>query len=1351
MKNRYFGVLSVLIIIVAGILWPMQSHAQRYRRTTVEIGTSATTNQCYAPFINSNRHGWVQMIYSASEIGIAGYIDTIWYHCARVANANNLDTAVKLYMGHTIMTEAQANNSWVPQSDLTLVLTARSVQPTDTGWFAIVLDSAFYYNGEDNLAIAVSRHGATNNTSQRYYYNAAPNGATLYRSTNASASYGEYPRNANGTTPTGTMSTHLPAIKLSVNEEYYSCPKATGLTALAGTDSSLVLDWDDGGEASSWLIVYGPEGFEPGSGDSLLATSHPDTRGSLMSNTAYDFYVTTICDTDDVGLESRKYTATTRCQIASALDTVEVRSSFARLSWQGLPGYYVIGWRLEAGGAWRTDTVDGTEARIGGLTGDTVYMVCVKGACETGDWGDTVVMRTRPGIDLFPVYANASNATMGTVTGSGLYASDDTVTIEATPNPHHRFLGWDDGSMENPRDIVITDTVRLTARFAVNNYRVIVSCTPEGTGSVSGTGVYAYNSRAQIMVIPSYGYHFVRWSDGNQQFTRTITVVSDSTLVAEIAPSEFTLTVHSADSSQGQVSGSGSYEYRTTALIEALPSVGHHFMHWDDGNTANPRTVDIRGNLQYTAFFAIDTYNVSIVSLDSTHGNTTGGGLRTYGQTVDIIAFPAEGYHFSMWSDSSTANPRTITVNSDTLIYAFFLPGTYTLSALVDSTGWGTVIGTGSYDYGDSTLLTAVAEQGYHFMLWGDSVTDNPRMVTTLGDSTFTAIFMPNTYYVRTLCDTAVGGSIQTVDSARYLDPVTLTVTPNFGYTFRCWNDGSAANPRTITLMSDTTLIALFTPNRYFVSVTSSADSLGVGVGTGYYNYDGTVTLSAAPMPHYHFTAWNDGDTTNPRTITVKGDTAFTASFAIDVHTVTILSDDTAMSRLYAVGRYDYGTTAVLRADALPGYHFTRWNDGNPNNPRTITVLSDSTFTASFALSSYSVTVLPDDLTHGTTSGSGMYEYMTTATIEAIPSRGYRFQQWNDGSTRNPRTIVATCDTTFTALFSPREYQIRVLSDNSSMGSAQGSGRYTYGTQATLTALPAAHNRFLRWSDGILDNPRTVTVLNDSTFTAQFEAEHNTLVVQSADSSMGAVSGTGSYSYGTQATLIARANPGYRFLRWNDGNTDNPRTVTVYRDTLFTASFSETDYSVTVRCSNEGYGTVEGGGVYSYGSVVTIAVHPNRHYTFKHWNDGNTENPRVVIVERDAMYVATLVPDTLQIYVVPNDSHYGTASGTGRYVYGSSVTCTATPAEGYHFVRWGNGATDNPYTLRASDNITHSHLRHRPRRHRRSLGDASHGVCHRRHHSGARSRQEHGAHLRRLGTPCGHPDGQHRRRLPLHC
>ena len=47
----------------------------------------------------------------------------------------------------------------------------------------------------------------------------------------------------------------------------------------------------------------------------------------------------------------------------------------------------------------------------------------------------------------------------------------------------------------------------------------------------------------------------------------------------------------------------------------------------------------------------------------------------------------------------------------------------------------------------------------------------------------------------------------------------------------------------------------------------------------------------------------------------------------------------------------------------------------------------------------------------------------------------------------------------------------------------------------------------------------------------------------------------------SSATLTATANEGYEFAIWSDGNTENPRIVTLSSDTTFTAIFSEIDNS----------------------------------------------------------------------------------------------------------------------------------------------------------------------------------------------
>ena len=111
-------------------------------------------------------------------------------------------------------------------------------------------------------------------------------------------------------------------------------------------------------------------------------------------------------------------------------------------------------------------------------------------------------------------------------------------------------------------------------------------------------------------------------------------------------------------------------------------------------------------------------------------------------------------------------------------------------------------------------------------------------------------------------------------------------------------------------------------------------------------------------------------------------------------------------------------------------------------------------------------------------------------------------------------------------------------------------------------------------------------------------------------------------------STIIRATPnyGYVFLNWNDGNTDNPRTITVTEDATYIANFADEDaqiYTITVLSANGSMGTVSGGGEYEVGTEITITAIPNEGYHFVTWNDGNTDNPRTITVTEDATYIAS--------------------------------------------------------------------------------------------------------------------------------
>ena len=94
-----------------------------------------------------------------------------------------------------------------------------------------------------------------------------------------------------------------------------------------------------------------------------------------------------------------------------------------------------------------------------------------------------------------------------------------------------------------------------------------------------------------------------------------------------------------------------------------------------------------------------------------------------------------------------------------------------------------------------------------------------------------------------------------------------------------------------------------------------------------------------------------------------------------------------------------------------------------------------------------------------------------TMDLEGI-NDGYPILKWQAG----PRfTITGSCD--------------------ANRGTVKGGGEYAPGNTVTLTATPKKGCTFVGWSDGVTDNPRTVTVEGDATYIAQFTKSNYTIYV----------------------------------------------------------------------------------------------------------------------------------------------------------------------------------------------------------------------------------------------------------------
>ena len=333
--------------------------------------------------------------------------------------------------------------------------------------------------------------------------------------------------------------------------------------------------------------------------------------------------------------------------------------------------------------------------------------------------------------------------------------------------------------------------------------------------------------------------------------------------------------------------------------------------------------------------------------------------------------------------------------------------------------------------------------------------------------------------------------------------------------------------------------------------------------------------------------------------------------------------------------------------------------------------IDDFTVRAQAGANEVVIIVQQNNPAYGAVQGAGTYTIGDTVTVSATPAANYVFSRWVDEdnvtvSTDNPYTFVAATDLTLKAIFlgaNAETYTVTVEVNDTTMGTATGSGTYAAGDMATLTATAYSGYRFVNWTHtsdfGVTvfstDSIVTITVTGDRVYTANFEADsatqptQYTVTLSSADATMGTVSPAGATTVdeGASFTATATANDGYHFVSWTDAagavvSTANPYTFTVTADVTLTATFeansTPTYYTVTVSSANTTMGTVSctPSGSVEAGTSVTATATPANNHIFTGWVDANGDtvsraNPYTFTVTADVTLVGTFRYDGVGI------------------------------------------------------------------------------------------------------------------------
>jgi hypothetical protein len=479
-------------------------------------------------------------------------------------------------------------------------------------------------------------------------------------------------------------------------------------------------------------------------------------------------------------------------------------------------------------------------------------------------------------------------------------------------------------------------------------------------------------------------------------------------------------------------------------------------------------------------------------------GTTAGDGTFTNGASVTVTATTNAAYAFMNWTENgssvSTSASYTFTASNSRILTANFAPA-YTIAVSASPGNGGLATGGGIYFEGVNVPLTATANNGFIFVNWTETgMPVSPAAnysFTAAVDRTLVANFAPG-WTISTSSSPSAGGTTSGGGGYTNGASVTITATPNPGYTFVNWTRGgtvvSASASYTFSATANRTFQANFM--RVFTITTSPAPvNGGSTTGDGAYTNNASVTVTATPHFDFVFVDWTVGGTTvstsSTYTFAATADRALVANF-LHGEVITTSANPPNGGTTTGDGTYPWGTTVTVYAHTNTGFVFVDWSE----NGNFLTDLPDYTFTATNTLSLVAtfapaavITASADPAIGGTISGDGLYAAGQWVGLWATPNQDFAFVNWTVNgvivNTWEYDAFVAETNLTLVAHFTNAVTVVTSSSDPNA-GTSGGNGVFPAGATVGVIAAPKSGYAFLNWTE----NGVPISTFPSHTFTA---------------------------------------------------------------------------------------------------------------------------------------------------------------------------------------------------------------------------------------------------------------------------
>ena len=608
-----------------------------------------------------------------------------------------------------------------------------------------------------------------------------------------------------------------------------------------------------------------------------------------------------------------------------------------------------------------------------------------------------------------------------------------------------------------------------------------------------------------------------------------------------------------------------------------------------------------------------------------------------------------------------------------------------------ESVSMGTIVDiNGSYSAGEFVDVNATAYENYEFIMWSGGTFTDPYSINTqlLVDNNLNikAQFYPKLFLISVPpvqeLEVQGHGPYPYGSTVNLFSPRSPT-----GYRFSHWleNDEviSISNPYSFTVTSDRHLSAVYLPQQYNISITSSdggtidrvLDQNG-DLATEFF-FDSNYSVLLSPNKHFKFSNWSSDSSSSsllPKaseqplvwSFSPEANATFHAEFDI-IENYLFINAGVGAESVYPSSNMFLAIDENMPVQAFPkeGYKFSYWSDPfgilselysaeTEANISKIDVPAE--ITANFELLEYQlnedINITHSDGGHSVIQSgeNGQFQHFGQYSINAVPHIGYKFSQWEgDGNLTNltldpniaNNELILDGPISLIASFVPADFTLDVSSEPDTGGWVEGGGGFSILDSLSVHAKPSPFWQFEKWAG-------------------------DTDLIVSPDS---------------PSTLVEN---------WNEGSPP--------RDFSLTAHFSPIKINISANTEGSGYlsYSISNGDTLEQSepsvslidtttyaeNILNIEGVPNVGWEFRKWN-GLPQSDNVIsysLLDPFLEVASFSSPTDINLTASFARSEFdlsvneatpgGETNGSGTYAFEQLAQLSAKPSPDYNFVKW---------------------------------------------------------------------------------